>query len=399
MPVRRRRLDFTLLHRPYNPMNPTIGAIPTQKSVFVGLDVHRDTIAACVYDPASKAVCLEVELPSDDRAKLRKLMARIRGSIGEPRCCYEASSCGYTLYRTLTDDGVSCAVIAPSSIPRRSGDRVKTDRRDADKLARYYAAGLLTAVHVPDKALLAARTLVRRRVTLVEDLTRTKQRSVLLLQSRGHVYRAGKNWTQKFWRWLEGLALNPVDACTLQSLLNQCQMLEAQIREIEQHIEEEAQKACYQRTVQVLQAFRGIGLFTAMQLTCEIGDIRRFAHPKALMAYLGLVPSEHSSGHRTRHGSITKAGNTHARKALVSAAWKYTHYPRRSQALHQRQRHCAAEVITISWKAQRRLHKRYRSLIQRKAPTKAIVALARELVGFLWEAMQTVPPTPVALAA
>ena len=169
--------------------------------------------------------------------------------------------------------------------------------------------------------------------------------------------------------------------------------------QLEQHIGEEAQKACYQRTVQVLQAFRGIGLFTAMQLTCEIGDIRRFAHPKALMAYLRLVPSEHSSGHRTRHGSITKAGNTQARKALVSAAWKYIHYPRRSQTLHQRQRHCAAEVVSISWKAQRRLHQRYRSLIQRKAPTKAIVALARKLVGFLWEALQTLPPTPLAHAA
>ena len=399
LPARRRRLDFILLHRPYNPMNPTIGAIPTQKLIFVGLDVHRDTIAACVYDPASKRVCLEVELPSDDRAKLRKLMARIRGSFGEPRCCYEASSCGYTLYRTLTEDGVSCAVIAPSSIPRRAGDRVKTDRRDAEKLARYYAAGLLTAIHTPDPSFIATRSLVRRRVALVEDLSRTKQRAVLLLQSRGHVYRAGRNWTQKFWRWLEGLVLDPVDAFTLQSLLSQHRMLEAQIREVEQQIEEEAQKARYQRTVQVLQGFRGIGLFTAMQLTCEIGDIRRFAHPKALMAYLGLVPREHSSGHRTRRGSITKAGSTYARKALISAAWKYTHLPRRSLALQQRQRHCAAEVVSISWKAQRRLHQRYRGLIQRKAPMKAIVALARELVGFLWEALQTVPPTPLAHAA
>ena len=193
--------------------------------------------------------------------------------------------------------------------------------------------------------------------------------------------------------------LDPVDAFTLQSLLSQHHMLEAQIREVEQYIEEEAQKARYQRTVQVLQGFRGIGLFTAMQLTCEIGDIRRFAQPKALMAYLGLVPAEHSSGHRTRHGSITKAGSTYACKALISAAWKYTHLPRRSQALRQRQRHCTADVVTISWKAQRRLHQRYRGLIQRKAPMKAIVALAHELVGFLWEALQTVPPTPVALAA
>ncbi len=169
-------------------------------------------------------------------------------------------------------------------------------------MARYYAAGLLTAIHIPDPSFIATRSLVRRRVALVEDLSRTKQRAVLLLQGRGHVYRTGSNWTQKSWRWLEGLVLDPVDAFTLQSLLSQRHMLEAQIREVEQQIEEEAQKARYQRMVQVLQGFRGIGLFTAMQLTCEIGGIRRFAHPKALMAYLGLVPAEHSSGHRTRHG-------------------------------------------------------------------------------------------------
>ena len=179
-------------------MNSTISAIPTQETVFVGLDEHRDTIAAYVCDPASTMVCLEVELPSDDRAKLRKFMARIRRSFGEPRCCYEASSCGYTLYRTLRDDGVACALIARSSIPRRAGNRVKTDRRDLEKLACCYAAGLLTATHISDPSFIATSSLVRRRVALVEDLTRTKQRAVLLLQGRRYVYRISSNWTQKF---------------------------------------------------------------------------------------------------------------------------------------------------------------------------------------------------------
>ena len=215
----------------------------------------------------------------------------------------------------LTDDGVSCAVIAPSSIPRRAGDRVKTDRRDADKLARYYAAGLLTAIHTPDPSFIATRSLVRRRVALVEDLSRTKQRAVLLLQSRGHVYRAGRNWTQKFWRWLEGLVLDPVDAFTLQSLLSQHRMLEAQIREVEQQIEKEAQNARYQRTVQVMQGFRGIGLFTAMQLTCEIGDLRRFSTPEGSdgvseTSTRGSIPRATAPG---ADPSRRRAARTHAR--------------------------------------------------------------------------------------
>ena len=271
-------------------------------------------------------------LPTHDRQRLRLMMENIRSICGEPQCCYEASSCGYTLYRTLRGLGFACEVIAPSSVPRRAGDRIKTDRRDAEKLAKYYAAGLLTVIEVPDDALISERSVVRRRVALVQDRTRAKQRLILLLQSRGHVYRAGTNWTQRFWRWYNRLTLDANDAFTLGTLVTQIDTLDAQIRAVEQRIAEIAQTPRYRRTVQELQGFRGVGLFTAMQLVCELGDIRRFPHPKSLMVYLGLIPSEHSSGNRKRSGPITKAGNTYARKAMVSAAWKYTNTPRRSLA-------------------------------------------------------------------
>ena len=175
--------------------------------------------------------------------------------------------------------------------------------------------------------------------------------------------------------------------------------LDAQIREVEQRIAAIAQTPRYQRTVQELQGFRGISLFTAMQLACELGDIRRFEHPRSLMAYVGLIPSERSSGNRIRSGPITKTGNTFARKALVTAAWKYINAPRRSVALTLRQQHCSASVIAISWRAQKRLHKRYHRLVHRTAPSKRVVAIARELTGFLWEAMQTVPPLTSAPSA
>ena len=371
------------------------------KTVIVGLDVHKDTIAACVFDPASGELCHEEQLPNEP-AKIRKLIQRIRRRFGEPQCCYEASSCGFVLYRFLRDLGVDCDVIAPSSIPRRSGDRIKTDRRDARKLATLYAAGLLSAVAVPDEELEATRALLRCRAALVDERTRTKHRTTQFLQTRGFVFRGGSNWSQRFWRWLAKIELGGVDQVVLETYVHLLHYLDAQIQALEEHLEEEAQKERYRDTVSVLGAFRGIALITALSLACEIGDIRRFAHPRQLMAYLGLVPSEHSSGRRTERGSITKAGNRRARTALVSAAWKYAARPTRGPVLIKRQRAVSAEVLTISWKAQHRLYKRFHALAHRKARSVAAVAIARELAGFLWEAMQTLAAqetAPMALAA
>ena len=363
--------------------------------LFVGMDVHKKTIAFCVYDDETGELIDERQLPND-WAKVRKYIDKVRKQHGEPQCCYEASSCGFVLYRAL---GVHCDVIAPSSIPRRPGDRVKTDRRDARKLATLYAASLLTPVTVPDEEREAMRSLVRCRADLVDVLTRTKQRALFFVQARGYRYRGGSHWTCAFRKWITTLPLSAVDQITLQAYLHKITYLEQEVRRLEDLLAQAAQKDRYRDTVNVLSAFRGIGLITALTLVCELGDIRRFAHPRQLMAYLGLVPSEHTSGDRVMRGSITKTGNTHARKALVSTAWKYAAAPRCSAALRARQQGVSAEVIRIAWKAQCRLHKRFRKLIHSKSRCVANVAVARELAGFLWEAMQTHAGTAVAQAA
>lgn len=317
-------------------------------------------------------------------------MASISSKYGAFRACYEASYSGTALYELLTELGVDCAIIAPGSIPRRQGDRIKTDRRDARKLAEYFAAGLLTECYVPDPELIAARGLVRSRSALMKNLHRSKMQVIHFLHARGHSYNEGSYWTQKFMVWVNQANLDQSnDEHVLRGDLADIAYLQARIQDVEQQIQSASELCRFQEQCQILQAFRGIGLLTAMQLLCEIGDFRRFETPNALMAYLGLVPSQRSSGNTIRTGSITKTGNAHARKALVGAAWKYTHNPRISIALAERQKRCSAQTVAISQRAQKRLHKRYLALSKRKSPKVTVVALARELVGFLWEAMQT----------
>lgn len=361
--------------------------------VVVGLDVHKDSVAVCVYDATIKRVLLECTLKNQPTA-IRKMITDVRGRFGEPHCCYEASSCGFVLFRLLRELHVACDVVAPSSIPRRSGDRIKTDRIDAHKLATMYAAGLLTAVDVPDEELEATRALVRCRAALVEECGRAKKRIAQLLLTRGYAYRAGANWTQKYWEWLARIRLGATDQIVLDAYVDLVHYLEAQINSLETSIEEEAAKPRYHESVATLKAFRGIATVTALSLSCELGDIRRFAHPRQLMAYLGLVPTEHSSGNSVMRGSITKSGNSHARKAIVSAAWKYTLRPTRSYHLKQRQRAVSAHIVAISWKAQQRLYKRFHALAFRKPRSVAATAVARELAGFLWEALQSTMPQP-----
>lgn len=357
-------------------------------NIVAGLDVHQDDISAYIFNSSTGEILSQEQLKNQP-VSIGKFIKRTRARFGEPRCCYEASSCGFVLYRQLRDLRVECDVIAPSSIPRRSGDRIKTDRRDAEKLATLYAAGLLTAVDVPDEELEATRSLVRCRAALVTDLTRTKHRAIKFLQTRGFVYRDGTNWSQRFWLWLAKVELSDVDQTVLDAYVHLVHYLEAQITTIEAHLKDEAQKERYAGAVATLGAFRGIALITALTLVCELGDIRRFAHPRQLMAYLGLVPSEHSSGNSTKRGSITKSGNAHARKAIVSAAWKYAARPARGHPLRKRQVGLSPSVIALSWRAQQRLYKRFHALAFRKPRSVAAVAVARELSGFLWQAMQT----------
>lgn len=370
----------------------------TASSLFVGMDVHKKTIVVCVYDDSTGGVVDERQLPNDV-PKIHKYLRQVQRRYGAVRCCYEASSCGFGLQRALQAQSVPCEVIAPSSIPRRPGERVKTDRRDASKLATLYAAGLLTPVCVPEEEQEAVRSLLRCRADLVESITRTKQRILSFIQTRGFRYKGQTHWTKVFRTWVRALPVAAAYQVTLQTYLHKLAYLEQEVRRLEEELAQEAEGDRFREAVAVLMAFRGIGLVTALTLASELGDIRRFAHPRQLMAYLGLVPSEFSSGDRTRRGYITKTGNTHVRKALVSAAWKYAVQPRCSKALLERQQGVSAEVVALAWKAQGRLYRRFRKLSQTKSRCVANTAVARELAGFLWEALRMHTGSPLPKAA
>jgi transposase len=359
----------------------------TCSRLIVGLDVHKDTIMACTFDPATSEIGKARQFKNSPDG-LAKFVRGLQSPGVELHVCYEASSCGYVIYRQMAEMGVACDVIAPTSIPRRAGDRVKTDRRDAENLATMYAGSLLETVGVPDKELEQVRALVRCRNTLKEDLTRIKHRTTRLLETRGHVFREGKNWSKRFWTWLREIELEGSDRIVLQAWVDMIGYLEGQIQAVDAQLKVEAESDRFRDTVKVLGAFRGVATLTALTLATELGDIRRFASPRELMAYMGLVPSEYSSGNTTRRGAITKTGNAHARRALVTAAWKYAVSPYRSEPLKKRQEGVPPPVIAIAWKAQRRLHKRFQALAVRKPRSVANVAVARELAGFLWAALQ-----------
>ena len=359
---------------------------------FTGLDVHRDTIAACVYDSETRRPCYETEFCAHTPNKLSRFVGDVHRKYGAFRACYEASSGGYVLHKDLKELGVDCAVIAPGSIPKRSGDRIKTDQRDARKLAEYFACGLLTECFIPDRKFESARGLVRSRTGLIQNLHRSKMRVIHLLRSRGQVYNSGGYWTKKFMVWINQVELSePNDEHVLRGHLAEIDFIQSRIREVELQIRATSALPRFRESTQILLGFRGIGLMTAMQLICEIGDFSRFKSAPALMGYLGLIPSQHSSGSTTRYGGITKTGSPHARKALIGAAWKYIYSPRVSVSLRTRQQDCSARVVEISQRAQKRLYKQYLSLTKRRPPKVAVVALARELAGFLREAMQPVP--------
>ncbi len=340
--------------------------------------------------PEGAEECEESRQLPHDLAKIRRLFARL-SKHGTVRACYEASGCGYVLQRALTKWGVACEVIAPSLIPVRSGDRRKTDKRDAAKLARLYRAGELVAIRIPDEAEEQVRSLVRCRETFIREILKSRHYVLKLLLARGHVYRAGSNWTQAHWAWLRKLALKGADAITLRTYLELLEYKLIQRDTLDREIEEIAFAEVYREPVGRLRCLRGIDTLTAMTLVCEIGDVRRFASPRQLMGYLGLTVSETSSGGVERRGGITKAGNARARRVLVEASWHYRHPARYSRALRKRQEGQPSTVVAHSWRAQKRLHKKFETLIYRMAPAKAVVAVARELVGFVWALLHNDP--------
>jgi len=359
----------------------------------VGLDAHKESIQVAMLVPGRREP-LEWQLANEPQAVRRLAKKLLQGAPEDVVCCYEAGPCGYALQRQMQAVGVRCQVVAPSLIPVKPGERVKTDRRDARKLADLLRAGLLTEVHPPTVEEEAARDLCRCREDAKEDLLRSRHRLVKMLLRRGRVWIAGKRtWTKAYYEWLRGLRFElPADQAVFEDYLLAIEQIEERIARVDIKLEAMAQEEPYREPVGWLRCFRGIDTVTAMTLVAELHDFRRFHSPRELMAYLGLVPSEHSSGGSQRRGSITKAGNSHVRRVLVETAWHYRHAPALSKKYRRRRRGQPAWILAVADRAQQRLHRRYVRLCARGKPhNKVTVAIARELVGFIWVALRGRP--------
>jgi transposase len=355
-----------------------------QTTTFVGLDVHAESITAAIIENDSQHP--QVLTLSGDLMKVRQLFRRL-SEKAPVRACYEASGSGFVLQRVLTNDGFHCDVVAPSLIPRKPGERRKTDRLDAIMLAQLYRSGHLTPVHVPDEDLEALRRLLRLRTTYQIYVTATKHRISGILRNHGHRFDEGMStWTKKHRLWLGKLrtTLTGPLQTALAIELEHFEYLETQRQALDTELERFAVAEPYRANVEALCCLRGIKILTALTLLCEIDDIHRFASPTHLMAYFGLVPSEHSSGQKEHRGPITKAGNTHARRLLVEAAWNNRHKAAANLILNRRRQGQPPAVVAIALKAQHRLQKKFWRLDQRKHRHVAITAVARELCGFVW---------------
>lgn len=360
------------------------------KVLFVGLDVHAETIAVAVAEEGKEEV-RSLGVIANRRESIRKMVARL-GPAKQIQACYEAGPTGYVLYWQLTGMGVACEVIAPSLVPRKPGERVKTDRRDAEKLARSYRSGDLTAVWVPDAAVEALRDLVRAREAAKSDQLKARHRlGKFLLRHDRQRPKGMTAWTGKHVEWIKSHVHFDLPAleATLEDYLHEVEHVAGRIRKLEKAIDEAIQAAApeVREVIEALQALRGVAQMTAATIVSELGCLSRFENPRPLMGYSGLVPSEHSSGNRVVRGSITKTGNAHLRRVLVEAAWAYQHRPNVTGYLLRRQKTLALseEVKQMAWKAQHRLHKRYRKLHARgKNKNQIVAALGRELLGFVW---------------
>jgi transposase len=360
------------------------------KSIYVGLDVHLNSITAAVLNGDVQTP--QVITLSGDLNQTRRLFRRL-ASKGPVRSCYEASGAGFVLQRVLSKDGFHCEVIAPSLIPKKPGDRRKTDRLDAVNLVRLYRSGHLTPVHIPSPEQEALRRLIRLRYEYVCYTTGTKHRISGMLRNYGLVFTEGKStWTQTHRRWLARTRdqLDGAMRTALATELEHLEYLETQRGVLDDEITHYAQAPTYRTHVEALRCLRGIKTLSAMSLLAEIGDVRRFASPTALMAYFGLVPSERSSGERERRGPITKAGNTHCRRVLVEAAWNNRHRSGADLILQRRRQGQPPDVVAIAIKAQHRLYKKFWRLDHRKHRHVAITAVARELCGFVWATLNAV---------
>ena len=353
---------------------------------FLGLDVHAETIAVAVAEADGTVRSLGTIANREEA--VRKLVKKL-GLAEDLRACYEAGPTGYVLYWQLTQLGVECSVIAPSLVPVKAGDRVKTDRRDAEKLARSFRSGDLTAVWVPDAGSEALRDLVRAREAAKQDQLRARHRLNKFLLRAGRRPAMGvKAWTLPYMAWVRALRFEqPAQESTRLDYLHEVEHMGERVKRLEQAIREAVKLAApqIQTVIAGLQALRGVAELSAVTIVSELGSLTRFAGPRQLMAYSGTVPSEDSSGKRTRRGGITKTGNAHLRRIAVESAWSYRLRPGVGPELRRRQQGVPEEIKEIAWKAQNRLHKRYVKLsLAGKDQRKIVTAVGRELLGFIW---------------
>jgi transposase len=365
-----------------------------KSTIILAFDQHAATTVAAVLLPGQRTSALHTL--TSDSATILRFVERLRRQ-GAVRCCYEAGPCGFELQRALAARAIPCDVIAPALIPRRPGDRVKTDRRDASQLAVLYRAGALTAIHIPTDQEEAARDLLRCREDIQADLLRARHRLSKFLLRHGRRFTGTKTaWSRSHRAWLRQQTW-PIVALTQThgAYLRAVDEGEARLRDVETELRTLLDVVPLRERVQRLRCFRGIDDLTALTIAAELGDARRFRSAPSAMAYVGLVPSEHSSGVKRAQGSITKTGNAHLRRVLVESAWHYRHHPFVSATIRARQHGAPAESIARAWTAQQRLHRRYQRLAARGKPKQHIVtAIARELAGFVWATLTLASDRP-----
>jgi len=359
----------------------------------LGLDVHKSSIVIASADSGRKDGSRYIGTIDNNMKQLDKIIRKYISQGFDVDCVYEAGPCGYHIYRHLTGNGIKCSVIAPSRIPRQSGDRVKTDRRDAESLARLHRAGELTPVYVPTPEDEALRDLVRAREDSKQSLRRAKQQLGAFLLRRNLIFPGRTPWSKAHFKWLADLTMeHPAQQIVLQEYVDTICNCQERVNRITKQIRELSEQSRLKPLIDALASMRGISSLIATIVAVELGDLSRFDHPEQLMAYVGLIPSEHSSGPRVRKGAITKTGNGHVRKALVEAAQAYRLPARKSRAILKRQEGIPEKIQEISWKAQCRLCDRYRRLTGKgKKANVAKIAIARELVGFAWAISHELP--------
>ena len=352
---------------------------------WIGIDDHADKLTIAHFVGNQKQAAKEWEVAPTESG-LRQMVRWLKDLKGPVRCVYEAGPCGYELYRLLVAKGVDCSVAAPSLTPRKPGERIKTNRRDARKLAELHRAGVLTLIRVPDRRQESVRDLLRARDDVRRTVMSARHRLSKFLLRHGRRFREGANWGGKHWQWIRSQKMDqPYEQIVLDHYIEVLEARQEELKTLDQHVRDVSNEPDYAPMVGQLCTLRGIDVLSAMIILSELGDLRRFTSARQLMAAVGLVPSEYSTGDKTRRFGITKTGNAHVRHVLIQASWHYQNTPAHGSTVRKRRADQPATVVAVARKADERLHRKYRRLMSRgKRSTVAVTAIARELAGFVW---------------